>query len=53
MHGVEAQAVEVIFLEPVQRVVDEEVAHRPRLGAVDIDAGAPRRLVAVGEERPA
>ena len=29
MDGIEAQAVEVIFLEPVERVVDEEVAHRP------------------------
>ena len=30
MDGVEPEAVEVIFLEPVQRVVDEEVPHRPR-----------------------
>ena len=28
VHGVEPQAVDVILLEPVQRVVDEEVAHR-------------------------
>ena len=42
VHGVEAQAVEVILLEPIERVVDEEVAHRPRLGAVEIDARRPR-----------
>ena len=33
VHGVEAQAVEVEFLEPVERVVDEEVAHRSRRSA--------------------
>ena len=28
VHGVEAQAVEAVLLQPVERVVDEEVAHR-------------------------
>ena len=50
--GVEAQAVEVVFLEPVQRVLDEEVAHdAAALLAVEVDAGAPGRLVTLGEER--
>ena len=39
--GVEAQAVEAILLEPVERVVDEEVAHRPALVG---DGGAPGRV---------
>ena len=42
VHGIEPQAVEVVLLDPVERVVDEEVAHG---AAVDeVDAGAPRRV---------
>ena len=33
VHGVEAQPVEVKFLEPVERVVHEEIAHRPASAA--------------------
>ena len=43
VHGVEAQAVEVVLLEPVERVVDEEVAHRARLS--EVDRGAPGRVL--------
>ena len=50
VHGIEAQAVEVELLEPVERVVDEEVAHRRAFGAIEIDAGAPGRLMPIGEE---
>ena len=50
MHGVEPQAVEVEFLEPVQRVVDEEFAHRAARVAVEVDRRAPRRVVLGGEE---
>src|SRR6185437_6890687 len=50
MHGVEAQSVEMIFLEPVERVLDEEVAHGPALGAVEIDRRAPWRPMTLGEE---
>jgi hypothetical protein len=27
MHGIQAQAVEAVFEEPHQRIVDKEVAH--------------------------
>src|SRR5258708_19311257 len=48
--GVEAQPVEMKLLEPVERILDVEIAHRPRLLAVEIDGRAPRRVVALGEE---
>ena len=50
VHGVEAQAVEVELLEPVERVVDEELAHRLARGSREVDGRAPRRLVALREE---
>ena len=48
--GVHAQAVEAVLLNPVQRVVNEKIAHSARLFRVVIDGGAPRRLVAGVEE---
>ena len=50
--GVEAQPVEPELLDPVQRVVHEEIAHRPRVTSVEIDRRPPwRRTVAVEEPR--
>ncbi len=48
--SVEAQPVEMKLLEPVERVLDVEFAHRLRRLAVKIDRRAPRRVVALGEE---
>ena len=45
---VEAQAVEAIFHQPVERVVDEELAH---FAAAEIDRRTPRRVDVVAEER--
>ena len=50
--GVEAQPVDVIVGQPVERVVDEEPAHLVAVGPVEVQRGAPRRLVAIGEVRP-
>src|SRR6187399_3299078 len=50
MYGVEAQAVEVKLVEPVERVVDEEVAHDAAVLAVEIDRMPPRSAMARGEE---
>ena len=50
VHRVEPQPVEMILLQPVERVLDHEVAHRPARGAVVIDRRAPWRLVPLGEE---
>ena len=48
--GVEAQAVEMELLQPVERVVDEEVAHDLAARGVEVDRRAPRRGVARVEE---
>ncbi len=39
--GVEAEPVEMVLLDPVPRVVEEEVAHRLAVGPVEIDRVAP------------
>ena len=51
VHGVEAQAVEVVVAQPHQGVVAEEAAHLLAARAVEIHGRAPGRLVAVGEVR--
>jgi hypothetical protein len=50
MHRVEPQPVEVVFVQPVERVVDVEVAHDARIAAVKVDRGAPRVLTPGVEE---
>ena len=47
VHGVEPQAVEAVLLQPVERVVDEVVAHGL---LAEVDRGTPRRLEVLGEE---
>src|SRR3569833_474100 len=49
LRGVEAQAVEVIFLYPVAGVGEEEFADRPVIGAVEIDRIAPLGGIAIAE----
>ncbi len=48
--GVQAQAVEVEFLQPVQGVVDEEIAHHLAARRIEVDGRAPRRVVRRVEE---
>src|SRR5581483_9638683 len=48
--GIEAESVEVIFLQPVQRVVNEEIAHRPAAWAVEVDRFSPGRAMAIREK---
>ena len=50
VHRIQPESIEVKFLEPVERVVNEEVAHRARVRTIEVDAGAPRRVMAVREE---
>src|SRR5580692_10178224 len=50
MNGIEAEGVKVIFIEPVKRVVNEEIADRAAVGSVEVDGVAPRRVMTVGEE---
>jgi hypothetical protein len=51
--GVEAQAVDVIFMRPVAGVGDEEIAHWRAARPIQVQRIAPGRLVAVGEVLPA
>src|SRR5438445_10470633 len=48
--GIKAEAVEAEFLQPIERVVYEKIAHWPVMRCGEIDRGAPWRLVAVGTE---
>ena len=48
--GVETKPVEMKLLNPIFGVLDEEVAHRPRVGSVELDRIAPGRFVSAGEE---
>jgi hypothetical protein len=50
VHRVQPQAVDAELLHPVQRVVDEEVAHDAAAFAVEVDRCAPRALVRGREE---
>ena len=50
VHGVQAQAVHAELLDPVQRVVHEEVAHRAAVRAVERDRRAPGRAARGVEE---
>ena len=46
VHGIQAQPVEAIFHQPIERVLDEEATH---LGAAKIDCRTPRRFHVVAE----
>jgi len=46
MHRVQTQAVEAIFVRPVQRVLDEECSHVEAFRR-DVDGRAPRRLISI------
>src|SRR5215831_12104138 len=50
MDGIETQPVEMILLEPIERVLNKKVAHYAVTGSIEIDRGAPRCLVAFAEE---
>src|SRR5215469_8666955 len=50
VYRVEAQPVKVILLQPVEGVVDEELAHRAAVGAVEVDRRAPGSRVTLVEE---
>ena len=48
--GVKPQPVEMVFLEPIEGVVDKKIAHRPAARRPQIDRRTPRRLMALGKE---
>ena len=50
VHRIQTQSIEMVFVQPVERVVDEEVADRPALWAIEVDPVAPRSTMAIGKE---
>ena len=46
-----SQPVEMKLFQPVERVVNHEVAHLPAALTVVVDRRAPRGVMAIGEER--
>src|SRR3954470_18256859 len=51
VHGIDPQPVNVKFINPLKRIVDEKPSHGIAVRAVEIQRQSPRRLVAVGEIR--
>src|ERR1700744_1076893 len=49
LSGIEAQAVEVVFIDPVSSVGDEEFTHRSGISAIEINRFTPLVLVTVRE----
>ena len=43
LRRVEAQPVEMVFVDPVAGIGEKELAHRAGVGAVEIDRGRPIR----------
>src|SRR5688500_3547883 len=50
VRGIEAEAVDVKILHPIDRVAEKNLSHRPGPFAVHIEARAPRRLVSLCRE---
>src|ERR1700691_1453858 len=50
MNRIQAQSVEVIFIQPVECVVDKEVANGAATFSIKVDGIAPWRLVPRSEE---
>src|SRR5262249_14630017 len=50
MYGVEPQTVEVVFLQPVESIVDEEITHRPAVVAIEVDGCSPGGVMPLGKE---
>src|SRR5947207_1350169 len=51
MHRVDAQSIDMKFVDPLQRVVNEKPANVVAMWPVEIDRHSPWRLVAIGEIR--
>src|SRR5215472_4482252 len=50
MDSVQAQTIDVILLEPIERVMNEKVTYHSAARAIEIDGLSPRRAVSVREE---
>src|SRR5260370_39246887 len=50
VNRVQAQSVEMVFGQPVERVVDEEVPHDSAVSAIEVDAVSPGSRVPISKE---
>src|ERR1700710_2639295 len=50
MNRIEAQAVKVKFLDPIEGIVNDKFPYLLGLAAVVIDGSTPGRLMAIGKE---
>src|SRR5438067_3599328 len=51
MDRVDAQSIDMKFVDPLQRIVNEKPANVVTMRSVEVDRHSPRRLVAIGEIR--
>src|SRR5207344_2744429 len=49
LRGIEAQAIEMKFVDPVASVGDEELADRGRRRPIEVDGFTPFVLIAIGK----
>ena len=50
MNRVESQAIEMIFGEPIEGIMNEEIPDGSTLGAIEVDSVAPRSVMTIGKE---
>lgn len=50
VHRVQPQTIEVVFPQPVKGVLDEELADRAGMRAIEVDRLSPGRMMAIGEK---
>src|ERR1700683_2674147 len=50
VNGIQPKPVKMIFDQPIERVMDEEISNCAAMRAVEVDGVAPRGGVPVGEE---
>ena len=47
---VQAQSVDMVFSQPVERIMDEEIPHSSAFIAIEVDGATPWSVVAFGKK---
>src|SRR5437773_1196666 len=50
VHGVKSQTIDAIFVKPIERIVNEVVAHGPAAWSIEINRLAPGSVLVLGEK---
>src|SRR5271170_4384534 len=50
VNRVQPETIEMIFSQPVERIVDEEITDHSAFWTIEVDAVSPRRGVSIGKE---